>query len=90
MSDDCMPRYDYPLWEDYDTTYSLYPRNIHPSTLKHIMRQRSRRGLILGHNPRLQRDLRIRPGCFPLGQLSRVDHHDAVDDLDTKCQLELF
>jgi len=88
MNDDCMPRYDYPLrsLEDFDTMNFLYPHNIHPSTLEHIVRQSSRRRLVLSHDPRLQRDLRVRPCGFPLGQLSRIDHHDAVDDLDTDCQ----
>lgn len=59
----------------------LYPYDINPRPLKHIMWDIPRRLLLRRHHSRMQRNLGISACCFTLGQLARVDHHHTVDDL---------
>jgi hypothetical protein len=58
-----------------------YPDDIYPGTLKHVVRDISRDLFLLDQDPRVQGDLRICARSFAFGRLTRVDDHDAVDDL---------
>lgn len=61
--------------------WQLYPDNIHPCTLKHIVEHNPRRFLLFRQDAWLQGDLGKGARGFAFRQLARVDDHDAIDNL---------